>query len=321
MTGGAGFIGSHFIEHIISKGYKVFNYDFLTYAADLNHLKIQVTQWGVELIKKDIRDYHSVLDTFQKFQPNYVVHFAAESHVDKSLADPTFTSDVNVNGTITLLDCFKKYIGSLNGGIYPRFIQISTDEVYGTRSLCDPATEDSLISPSNPYSASKASAELIALSYFRSYGLPILITRCCNNYGPRQNEEKLIPKILNRFKNSTPVPLYGDGRQIRQWLHVRDHVAAVEKIMTSGDAGRIYNIGGNDLISNIDLVKKIAEICGEKLNHTTLDPNLLWAFVSDRPGHDFSYNINFTRLTKELNWSPKIILKDGLTDLINSYWE
>jgi len=286
VTGGARFIGSHFIEHVIKIGYKVLNYHVLTYSANLNNLKTQIDVLGVEFVKGDIRDHTSVTDTSLRFKPNYVVNFAAESHVDISISNPKTVSDVNINGTIILLECFKHYLTTLSAKVSPKFIQISTDEVCGARGIGNAATKNSMVKPSNPYSASKASAELMAISYFKTYQVPILITRCCNNYGPRQNKEKLIPKILHNFKNRSPMPIYGDGKQIRQWLHVKDHATALLKIMKYGDIGRIYNIGGEDLIPNIKLFEIIAKIYKKIPKQDNLDASLLLQFVSDRPGHD-----------------------------------
>jgi len=307
ITGGCGFIGSNFIRYLLSssKNINVINYDSLTYAGNTKNLEDIESSENYTLIRGDIRNKESLLSVFQKFTPDTVINFAAESHVDRSIEEPNIFLETNILGTNNLA------VLSLEYGV-SRFIQISTDEVYGDLNEEEPPfTESSLIKPSSPYASSKASADLLILSFFRTFGLPALITRCSNNYGPYQHTEKLIPKIINNSINEKKIPIYGSGTNIRDWIHVKDHCEGIFSAMTHGLSGQVYNFGGNCEIRNINIVKNI-------LNNLNASESLI-EFVEDRLGHDYRYAIDSSKSLKELNWKPKIIFDDGIKETIKWY--
>jgi dTDP-glucose 4,6-dehydratase len=311
VTGGAGFIGSNFIHYMVEKypDYRIICLDKLTYAGNLRNLESVLNKENFRFIKGDICDRELVYRVFKEEKPDVVVNFAAESHVDRSIEDPEIFLKTNIIGTQVLMDACRKY------GI-KRFHQVSTDEVYGDLPLDRPDlkfTEKSPLKPSSPYSASKASADLLVMAYHRTYGLPVTISRCSNNYGPYQFPEKLIPLMIINAIHDRPLPVYGDGRNVRDWIYVKDHCEAIDLIIHKGKEGEIYNIGGENERSNIEVVKMILKELGK--------PESLIKFVKDRPGHDRRYALDITKMKEEFGWSPKISFEEGLRDTIKWYLE
>ena len=309
VTGGAGFIGANFIYYMLNKysNYKIVNLDKLTYASKIENLNEASKNKNYKFIKGDICDKDLVFDVFDKEKFDIVVNFAAESHVDKSILNPEEFVNTNVHGTQILLDASLKYN-------VKRFHQVSTDEVYGDLPLDRKDllfNESNNINPSSPYSASKASADLLVKAYNKTYNLPITISRCSNNYGRFQHEEKLIPLMISNALNNKSLPVYGNGENVRDWLHVYDHCSAIDKIIHNGKVGEIYNVGGNNEKSNIEIVKLILKTLNKSENLIT--------YVEDRKGHDLRYAIDSTKLKKELNWKPKYRVDDGLYETIMWY--
>lgn len=309
ITGGAGFIGSNFIHYILSKynDYQVINLDKLTYAANLENLKDIEDNKNYKFIHGDIADKEFIFKLFEDKKFDIVINFAAESHVDNSILNPQIFTITNILGTQVLLDACRKYN-------IKRFHQISTDEVYGELPLDDKNilfTEKTPLSPSSPYSASKASADMLVKSYYRTYSLPITISRCSNNYGPYQHLEKLIPLMISKAINNDNLPVYGNGLNVRDWLHVYDHCTAIDLIIHEGKIGEIYNIGGNNEKSNIDVVKIILKELGKS--------EKLIKYVNDRPGHDLRYAIDSTKIKTTLNWKPVYSFEKGILDTIKWY--
>ncbi|SCG81936.1 dTDP-glucose 4,6-dehydratase [Proteiniborus sp. DW1] len=321
VTGGAGFIGSNFIRHMLEKyDYKIVNLDLLTYAGNLKNLEDIADDSRYHFVKGDICDRQLLEKIFYKFDINVVINFAAESHVDRSIEEPEIFLKTNVLGTQALLDTAKhywkidpnnKYSRAYREGV--KFIQVSTDEVYGTLGTEGYFTEETNIAPNSPYSASKASADMIVRAYHETYGLPINITRCSNNYGPYQFPEKLIPLMINNALNNKPLPIYGDGKQIRDWLHVKDHCEAINTVLHKGLDGEVYNIGGNNEKENIEIVRLI-------LSYLDKGEDLI-TYVADRPGHDRRYAIDNSKITRELGWSPSLTFEQGITKTIQWYLE
>lgn len=311
VTGGAGFIGANFVYYQLKKHPQdeIICLDKLTYAGNMETLQKAMEYSNFYFVRGDITDRTFIFSLFQKYQFDIVVNFAAESHVDRSIENPSIFLQTNVIGTQMLLDASREY------GI-KRYHQISTDEVYGDLPLDRPDlffTEDSPIHTSSPYSASKASADLLTLAYYRTYGLPVTISRCSNNYGPYHFPEKLIPLMIIRALANQSLPVYGRGENIRDWLYVEDHCTAVDKIIRNGEVGEIYNIGGHNERSNLDVVKALLKILGK--------PESLIQYVNDRPGHDKRYAINPFKMNTELNWSPKTNFKEGLKHTVDWYCE
>ena len=309
ITGGAGFIGSNFIHYILSKynDYQVINLDKLTYAANLDNLKDIEDNKNYRFIHGDIADQEFIFKLFENEKFDIVINFAAESHVDNSILNPQIFTITNILGTQVLLDACRKYN-------IKRFHQVSTDEVYGELPLDDNSilfTEKTPLNPSSPYSASKASADMLVKSYYRTYSLPITISRCSNNYGPYQHLEKLIPLMISKAINNDNLPVYGNGLNVRDWLHVYDHCTAIDLIIHEGKIGEIYNIGGNNEKSNIDVVKIILKELGKS--------EKLIKYVNDRPGHDLRYAIDSTKIKTTLNWKPVYRLEKGILDTIKWY--
>ncbi len=309
VTGGAGFIGANFVHYMVNKYPQdmIINLDLLTYAGNLETLKDIEDRENYKFIKGDIADRKFIFELFEKEKPDIVVNFAAESHVDRSITDPEAFVRTNVIGTTTLLDACNKY------GI-KRFHQVSTDEVYGDLPLDRPDlffTEETPLHTSSPYSSSKASADLFVMAYQRTYNLPITISRCSNNYGPYQFPEKLIPLIISRALANEELPVYGTGENVRDWLHVKDHCNAIDLIIRKAKAGEIYNIGGHNEKTNLEVVKTILNALGK--------PESLIKFVSDRPGHDRRYAINPEKLEKDLNWKPEYNFDNGIKMTIEWY--
>ena len=309
ITGGAGFIGSNFIHYILSKynDYQVINLDKLTYAANLDNLKDIEDNKNYRFIHGDIADQEFIFKLFENEKFDIVINFAAESHVDNSILNPQIFTITNILGTQVLLDACRKYN-------IKRFHQISTDEVYGELPLDDKNilfTEKTPLNPSSPYSASKASADMLVKSYYRTYSLPITISRCSNNYGPYQHLEKLIPLMISKAINNDNLPVYGNGLNVRDWLHVYDHCTAIDLIIHEGKIGEIYIIGGINEKSNIDVVKIILKELGKS--------EKLIKYVNDRPGHDLRYAIDSTKIKTTLNWRPVYSFEKGILDTIKWY--
>ena len=309
ITGGAGFIGSNFIHYILSKynDYQVINLDKLTYAANLDNLKDIEDNKNYRFIHGDIADQEFIFKLFENEKFDIVINFAAESHVDNSILNPQIFTITNILGTQVLLDACRKYN-------IKRFHQVSTDEVYGELPLDDNSilfTEKTPLNPSSPYSASKASADMLVKSYYRTYSLPITISRCSNNYGPYQHLEKLIPLMISKAINNDNLPVYGNGLNVRDWLHVYDHCTAIDLIIHEGKIGEIYNIGGNNEKSNIDVVKIILKELGKS--------EKLIKYLNDRPGHDLIYAIDSTKIKTTLNWKPVYSFEKGILDTIKWY--
>lgn len=309
VTGGAGFIGSNFIFHQLKKHPedRIICLDKLTYAGNLATLEPIMNEPNFSFVRADISDRDAVEKVFEEEQPDIVVNFAAESHVDRSIEDPGIFLKTNILGTQVLMDACRKY------GI-KRYHQVSTDEVYGDLPLDRPDlffTEETPIHTSSPYSASKAGADLLVIAYYRTFGLPVSITRCSNNYGPYHFPEKLIPLIISRALADEPLPVYGKGENIRDWLYVEDHCAAIDLVIRKGKEGEVYNIGGHNEKSNLEVVKTILKHLGK--------PESLITFVSDRPGHDMRYAIDPTKIHSELGWLPETKFDDGIKTTIDWY--
>ncbi len=309
VTGGMGFIGSNFIRLILksNKNFNIINVDKLTYAGNPENLKNISRSFldKYKFYKNDICDFEAINEIIKKEGVDYIINFAAESHVDRSIDNPDIFCKTNVNGSLNLLNLAKK-------NELKCFIQISTDEVYGSLTFDDPPfTEQTPLCPNSPYSASKASADLMVFAYFKTFNLPVIITRCSNNYGPYQFPEKLIPLIINNALKGKEVPIYGEGINVRDWIFVEDHCKAILQVLLNGKVGEIYNIGGDSEISNINLVKKILKILKK--------PESLITLVKDRPGHDLRYAMNHQKITKDLKWKPEIELENGLKMTINWY--
>lgn len=301
VTGGAGFIGSHFIRCALRSNYQVHNYDSLTYAGNLENLKDIKNDH--EFTKADILDIKALEPAVKN--ADAVINFAAESHVDRSILGPDAFIQTNIVGTQRVLDACKKFSRPL--------VQVSTDEVYGTLGDSGKFTEETPIAPNSPYSASKASADLLCRSYHHTFGLDVKITRCSNNYGPYQFPEKLIPLMISNARKNQQLPVYGDGLNVRDWIFVEDHCAGILAVLEKGKSGEVYNIGSDNEWPNIEIVKSILKELGKSES--------LIKFVKDRPGHDRRYAIDSSKITKELGWSPKTKFSDGLKKTINWYLE
>ncbi len=308
VTGAAGFIGSNFVEYFVNKypNYNIIVLDKLTYAGNLNNLKKVMDK--ITFVKGDICDFDFVLDLFKKYEINGVIHFAAESHVDNSIKNPFIFTYTNVMGTHTLLEAAKRVWGE---GSTNKFVHISTDEVYGSLKEDGYFSETSPIKPSSPYSASKASSDLIAFAYKETFKMNVNVTNCSNNYGPYQHNEKLIPHMIKLALNDQKLPIYGTGENIRDWLYVEDHCEAIDLVFHKGISGERYNIGGHNERRNIDIVKLILK----RLNK----PESLIEFVEDRKGHDYRYAIDPTKIKNELGWYPKTKFEDGIIKTIDWY--
>jgi len=306
VTGGAGFIGSNFIRYMLETHpeYSIVNLDKLTYAGNLENLEDVEDHPKYRFVRGDICDRRLVESIIREHAVDAIINFAAESHVDRSITGPAIFIQTNVSGTNTLLELANEYK-------IKRFIQISTDEVYGSLGPRGKFTEDTPLRPNSPYAASKAAADLLALAYHHTYGTPVIITRCSNNYGPYQFPEKLIPLMIANALSNKPLPLYGDGQNVRDWLYVRDHCAAIDAVLHRGKPGKVYNIGGNNEWRNIDLVKLLLK----KLEK----PENLITFVKDRPGHDRRYAIDSSRIQRELGWRPHYTFEEGLSETIDWY--
>jgi dTDP-glucose 4,6-dehydratase len=320
ITGGAGFIGSHFVKMILAKYPKdrIINYDALTYAGNLERLKDIEKNQNYTFIKGDIRDQDKINSLFEHDGIDFVVNFAAETHVDRSIEEPDVFLRTNVMGTQVLLEASKKhwkinpndkYCMTYRQGV--KFVQISTDEVYGALEDKEKFVETMPLLPNSPYSASKASADLFVRAYHKTFGLPVNITRCSNNYGPGQYPEKLIPLMISHCLAGKELPLYGDGLQVRDWLYVKDHCLAIDRVLHQGLSGEIYNVGGNDEKTNLEMVRMIIRRLGKSEE--------LIRFVKDRPGHDRRYAIDYSKITNHLDWRPVYSFEKGMEETLQWY--
>lgn len=306
VTGGAGFIGSNFVHFMLNKytNYKIINFDVLTYAGNLENLAAIEKNQNYLFIKGDICNKEQVVKVFHDHSIDTVVHFAAESHVDRSISGPAIFVHTNVVGTQVLLDVSKQF------GI-ERFLHVSTDEVYGSLGSTGYFTEETPLHPNSPYSASKASSDMLVLAYHHTFGFPGVVTRCSNNYGPYQFPEKLIPLLIANALNDKPIPVYGDGSNVRDWLYVEDHCSALNVVLHNGKVGDVYNIGGHNEWKNIDIVKLVLKEIGK--------PESLITYVKDRPGHDKRYAIDAAKIKNDLGWVPQYQFENGIKKTVEWY--
>lgn len=320
VTGGAGFIGSNFIRSFIvnNPDCRVTNLDLLTYAGNLKNLTDVADHAQYRFVKGDIGDPALVSKILSQGKIDAVVHFAAESHVDRSISGPEIFVRTNVLGTQVLLEESRRHWQSGAVGDF-RFFQISTDEVYGSLGDTGFFTEETPLAANSPYSASKAGADLLVRAYHETFGMPTLNTRCSNNYGPYHFPEKLIPLMIHNIINNRPLPVYGDGLNVRDWLHVRDHAAAIEVVLKTAQPGAVYNIGGNNEWKNIDIVNLVCDLLDARLGRVSGANRQLISFVKDRPGHDRRYAIDATRLKNDLGWEPAYTFENGIAETIDWY--
>lgn len=320
VTGGAGFIGSAVIRAAIPRGHSVLNVDVLTYAADLRNVAEVAEDPKYAFEKIDIRDRNGMKEVFARYSPDAVLHLAAESHVDRSIDGPGAFIDTNVNGTYTLLEAARSYWEATGRPSTFRFHHVSTDEVFGSLGETGLFREDTPYAPRSPYSASKASSDHLVMAWHETFGLPVLLTNCSNNYGPYQFPEKLIPVVILNALHGRPIPVYGAGSNVRDWLFVEDHADALLHVLEKGMPGRSYNIGGENEARNIDLVHTICSLLDERRPGAAPHSQLI-TFVQDRPGHDQRYAIDPTRIRTELGWSPFVDLTEGLARTVDWFLE
>jgi dTDP-glucose 4,6-dehydratase len=319
ITGGAGFIGSHVIRLFVNKypGYRIVNLDALTYAGNLENLRDVEKSPHYEFIKVDIANEKQVQDAFDRYMPDGVIHLAAESHVDRSISNPTEFIYTNIIGTVNLLNAARKtWKENIEG---KRFYHISTDEVYGSLGETGAFTETTPYDPKSPYSASKASSDHLVRAYHHTFGVPAVLSNCSNNYGPNQFPEKLLPLFINNVRHNKPLPVYGKGANVRDWLYVEDHARAIDIIFHNGKEGETYNIGGNNEWKNIDLILVLCKLMDQKLNRPAGTSEKLITYVKDRAGHDLRYAIDSSKLQNELGWKPSVTFETGLGKTIDWY--
>jgi dTDP-glucose 4,6-dehydratase len=321
ITGGAGFIGSHLVRRFVQHypDYSIINLDALTYAGNLENLRDVEHAPNYQFVRADIRDAQALADIFNQYKPDGVIHLAAESHVDRSISNPIAFVETNVLGTVNLLNAARNLWGANTSG--KRFYHVSTDEVYGSLGEEGFFTEETRYDPRSPYSASKAASDHFVRAYFHTYGLPVVLSNCSNNYGPYHFPEKLIPLMLKNIREEKPLPVYGDGKYTRDWLWVMDHASAIDTIFHSGRLGETYNIGGNNEWKNIDLVETLCDIMDELLGREPRSSRRLITFVKDRPGHDRRYAIDASKLKNELGWQPTIQAEEGFRETAKWYLE
>ena len=319
ITGGAGFIGSHVVRLFVNKypDYKIINLDKLTYAGNLENLKDIESKSNYKFIKGDIVDAGFIDNLFKEYNFDGVIHLAAESHVDRSITDPMAFINTNVLGTVNLLNAAKE--SWKNNFEDKRFYHISTDEVYGALGDSGFFTEETSYDPKSPYSASKASSDHFVRAYGNTYKLPYVISNCSNNYGPNQFPEKLLPLAINNIKNNKPIPIYGKGENIRDWLYVEDHARAIDLIFHKSELKKTYNIGGHNEWTNIDLIRLLCKIMDKKLNRPEGTSEKLITYVTDRAGHDLRYAIDASLIEKELGWKPSLTFETGLEKTVDWY--
>lgn len=327
VTGGAGFIGSNFVLYLLDKyeDVRVVNVDALTYAGNRENLRAVENDPRHTFVQTDIRDTAAIEDLLATHDPDYVVNFAAESHVDRSIADPGAFADTNVMGTVSMLNAVRRTWEQEDGTwrADKRYLQVGTDEVYGSLPLDDPEAffrEDTPLNPHSPYSASKAAADQFVLAYHDTYGMPVVVTRCSNNYGPFQFPEKLIPLMIRNALAHEPLPVYGDGLNVRDWLFVEDHCKAIDMVLEKGRVGQVYNVGGHNERPNIFIVKKIIEECAQATGDDAITEELI-SYVEDRKGHDRRYGIAPDKIRAEIGWEPETAFEDGIVRTIDWYLE
>ena len=324
ITGGAGFIGSHVVRLFVTNypDYQIFNVDQLTYAGNLENLADIEEESNYTFIRADIADGEAMQQVFKDIHPDAVIHLAAESHVDRSIKDPMAFIHTNVVGTVNLLNAAKElWKDTMNqpGEATHRFYHVSTDEVYGSLDHGGFFTETTPYDPKSPYSASKASSDHFVRAYHNTYGLPVVVSNCSNNYGPYHFPEKLIPLCINNIKHNKPLPIYGKGENVRDWLYVEDHARAIDTIFHKGKIGDTYNIGGFNEWKNIDIVRLLCQVMDRKLNREPGTSEQLIKFVKDRAGHDLRYAIDATKLTNELGWKPSLQFEEGIDKTVDWY--
>jgi dTDP-glucose 4,6-dehydratase len=319
ITGGAGFIGSHLIRHFVRKypEYRIINLDKLTYAGNLENLRDVENTPNYLFLKADIVDENGIFEIFRQYRPDGVIHLAAESHVDRSIANPNEFIFTNIVGTVNLLNASRDIWKEKPEG--KRFYHISTDEVYGSLGDEGLFVESTAYDPRSPYSASKASSDHLVRAYHHTFGLPVVLSNCSNNYGPYQFPEKLIPLFINNIRNNKPLPVYGKGENVRDWLYVEDHARAIDLIFHQGGEGETYNIGGNNEWQNIALIRKLCSLMDERLGRPTGESEKLITYVKDRAGHDLRYAIDSSKLQRELGWTPSLQFEEGLALTVDWY--
>jgi dTDP-glucose 4,6-dehydratase len=319
ITGGAGFIGSHVVRLFVNKypTFKIINLDKLTYAGNLENLSDIDNRPNYHFIKGDIVDKNFIQELFEKFQFSGIIHLAAESHVDRSISEPSEFIYTNIIGTTNLLNAFRKVCNENPEN--KLFYHISTDEVFGSLGKEGLFTEKTAYDPKSPYSASKASSDHLVRAYGHTYKIPVIISNCSNNYGPNQFPEKLIPLAINNILNNKPVPVYGKGENVRDWLYVEDHASAIDLIFHNGQIGETYNIGGNNEWTNIELIRLLCTIMDEKLQRKPGTSANLITFVKDRAGHDLRYAIDSSKIQDKLGWAPALQFRDGLAKTVDWY--
>ena len=323
ITGGTGFIGSNFVHHWCQNyDNRVVVLDILGYAGNKDNLADLLASDRIRLVKGDICDRPLVDSVLAEENIDTVIHFAAESHVDRSILGPAAFVQTNVVGTFTLLEAFRNRWESRGKPKSDRFLHVSTDEVYGSLEADDPAfTETTPYAPNSPYSASKAGSDHLARAYFHTYGMPTLITNCSNNYGPYQFPEKLIPLMCLNILLGKPLPVYGDGQNVRDWLHVSDHCSAIDTVLHKANPGDVYNIGGNNQVKNLDIVHQLCDLMSELAKDLPKNPRDLITFVTDRPGHDRRYAMDISKIEKDLGWTPAYNFETGLRQTVAWYLE